>query len=144
MLITLSFHYYKGYCNEHIYTSILPVYVSLHCKHFNKINSYGSQSMNIFSCLDVDFRPFLPWGGSTGESNALCISYLLWVTNDCKAWWFKTVIDNDYPHSFCSSEVGSGLAEWFWCEMVIKMLARTATYEGLLEAGALLPNGSLM
>lgn len=103
----------------------------------------GPQSMNIFRCLGVDFRPFLPWGGSTGESNALCISYLLWVTNDCKTWWFKAMIDNDYPHSFCDSEVGSGLAERFWCEMVIKMLARTATYEGLLEAGAPLPDGSL-
>ena len=40
MLITLSFHYYKGYYNEHIYTGILQVYVSLHCKHFKKINSY--------------------------------------------------------------------------------------------------------
>lgn len=39
-LITLSFHYYKGYYNEHICTSILQVYASLHCKHFKKMNSY--------------------------------------------------------------------------------------------------------
>lgn len=40
MLITLSFHYYKGYYNEHTCTSILQVSVFLQCKHFNKINSY--------------------------------------------------------------------------------------------------------
>ena len=101
----------------------------------------GSQSMNICSCLGLDIRPFLSWRNNIGERNALCISYLWWVTNDSKTWWFKTIIDNYYPHSFCDSEVVSGLVEWFWLglshEMVIKMSARTATFEGLSEAGAI-------
>ena len=48
MLIAFSFHYYKGCCNEHIYTSILQVCASLHFKHLYKIHFKHLYKINAY------------------------------------------------------------------------------------------------